>query len=97
MGGHGQEPGGKIQAGNVPAAPYDGNVLIQTRSGRLILPVRFSAGPGHEGLLDHSVSFGTLLGQRVRIESHAHWPEPDNAFVFYRRGRLCSAISKDDG
>ena len=97
MGGHGQEPGGELQAGNVPAAPYDGNVLIQTRSGRLILPVRFSAGPGHEGLLDHSGSFGTLLGQRVRIESHAHWPEPDNAFVFYRRGRLCSAISKDDG
>jgi hypothetical protein len=97
LGGHGQEPGGKIQVGNVPAAPYDGNVLIQTRSGRLILPVGFSAGPGHEGLLDHSGSFGTLLGQRVRIESYAHWPEPDNAFVFYRRGRLCSAISKDDG
>jgi hypothetical protein len=75
--------GGKIFVSNVPSAAYEGNPLIQTRSGRLVLPVRFTSGPGHEGLYDHAGSFGLLGGRLVQLEGHAHWPEPDISFAYY--------------
>jgi len=80
--------GGKIFVSGVPAAAYEGTPLIQTRSGRLVLPVRFTAGAGHDGMYDAAGCFGIINGKLVAIEGHAHWPEPDIAFAYY---------SDDDG
>ena len=73
---------GRIYTSNVPAAPYQ-NTLIQTQHGRLILPVRFCRGAAHEGISAVSTAKGTLNGRMVTIEGHAHFPEPDIAFVYY--------------
>jgi hypothetical protein len=45
--------------------------------------VRFSSGPGHEGLYDGAGSWGALGGRLVQLEGHAHFPEPDISFVYY--------------
>lgn len=77
---------GRMAAGPVPAAPYEAGAsatLIQARSGRLLMPVRFTEGAGHMGLYDASGAWGTLHGQLRPIEGHAHWPEPDIAHVLY--------------
>jgi hypothetical protein len=77
---------GKMSAGVVPASPYEAGtsaVLIQTRSGRLFMPVRFTEGAGHGGLYDTSGAHGTLHGKLRHIEGHAHMPEPDNTHVLY--------------
>ena len=73
---------GAYNVGNVQGGPYT-NTLIQTRSGRIILPVRWTGGAGHNGLYDGSMSWGTLNGKLTPVEGHAHWPEPDNGFAFY--------------
>ena len=78
--------GGSMTVGDVPASPYTTGgsaTLIQTRSGRLVAPVRFISGAGHNGQYEFAGSYGTLNGKMMHIEGHAHWPEPDNAFVVY--------------
>ena len=78
--------GGSMTVGDVPARPYStgaSSTLIQTRSGRLVAPVRFVSGAGHQGQYDFAGSHGTLNGKMTHIEGHAHWPEPDNTFVVY--------------
>ncbi len=64
-----------------PGGPYF-DVMVQTSSGRLLLPVRIT-GAGHQGMYDVSVAKGTIQGELRLIEGHSHWPEADNAFVFY--------------
>ena len=64
------------------ASPYV-NTLIQTRAGRILLPVRWCGGAGHGGLYDKSMSWGMLNGKLTPVEGHAHYPEPDNGFVIY--------------
>ncbi len=76
------EKRGNIQAGDVTGTPYD-NTLIQTRSGRLILPVRFTSGAAHSGIEAKNTATGIINGVLKTIEGHAHFPEPDIAFVFY--------------
>jgi hypothetical protein len=80
------QPAGKMSAGPVPASPYEAGAsatLVQTRSGRLLMPVRFTDGAGHMGLYDAAGAWGTLNGKLRPIEGHAHYPEPDNAHVLY--------------
>ncbi len=64
------------------AWPYP-NTLIQTKTGRLVLPMRWTSGAGHDGLYALGRSFGTLNGKLVPEEGHAHFPEPDNACIVY--------------
>lgn len=73
---------GKITVSREAGWPYP-KTMIQMRSGRLVLPVRFTDGASHLGLYDASRSWGTLNGKLVPIEGHAHWPEPDIAYAFY--------------
>ena len=76
----------QMLTGGVPASPYEGGagaILIQTDSGRLVMPVRFTSGAGHQGHYDFAGSWGTLNGKLVHVEGHAHWPEPDNTHVVY--------------
>jgi len=72
---------GPIQLGGWPASPYY-DVLLQTRSGRLFLPVRCTAA-GHNGHYQRAVAKGVLAGELRPIEGHAQWPEADIAFVCY--------------
>jgi hypothetical protein len=48
-----------------------------------VLPVRFTDGAGHMGLYSAAGAYGILNGKFTMIEGHAHFPEPDNAFVYY--------------
>lgn len=65
------------------SGPYT-NTLIQTRKGRLILPMRWTLGEsGHRGTYDTHGAWGTLNGKFRPFEGHAHRPEPDNGFVVY--------------
>ncbi|MBM3788247.1 MAG: exo-alpha-sialidase [Acidobacteria bacterium] len=73
---------GRITVSREAGWPYP-KTMIQMKSGRLVLPVRYTDGAGHMGLYDASRSWGTLNGKLVPIEGHAHWPEPDIAFAFY--------------
>ncbi len=74
--------GGNMNVGDVIGRPYEGAVLMQAKSGRIFLPVRYN-GQVHEGHSDFVGSYGTLNGKLVRTESHAHVAEPDLAFVYY--------------
>ncbi|MFH0962921.1 MAG: sialidase family protein [Planctomycetota bacterium] len=76
------EQRGSYSVGGAAGGPYV-NVLMQTKSGRIILPVRWCGGAGHNGLYDASMSWGTLNGKLTPVEGHAHYPEPDNGHVFY--------------
>ena len=73
---------GKIYTSDIPASPY-ANTLIQAKRGRLILPVRFGGGAAHDGIYRRNLAKGTLNGRTVTVEGHAHFPEPDIAFVYY--------------
>lgn len=73
---------GKISVAREAGWPYP-KTMIQMRSGRLLLPVRFTDGAGHLGLYDASRSWGNLNGKLVPIEGHSHWPEPDIAFAYF--------------
>ena len=64
---------------------YD--VLIQMKSGRLILPVR-ACYAGDRSEKEAGQAKGTVKGHRVGVEGHAHYPELEVAFVYY---------SDDDG
>ena len=68
----------------IPAWPYStgaGALLIQTRSGRILMPTRFTSGSGSGGY--NAGSWGVLDGELVAIEGHSHSPEPDITYVFY--------------
>jgi hypothetical protein len=73
---------GLISVGDVPGSPYP-KTLIQLKTGRLVLPVRFTDGAGHMGLYSIAGAYGVLNGKFTMIEGHAHFPEPDNAFAYY--------------
>ena len=81
------EKAGQIYTSNVPALPYN-CTMMQSRIGRIFLPVRFISGGGHDGLYHRTMSWGTLDGKLTAVEGHAHFPEPDIGFVYY---------SDDDG
>jgi len=72
---------GNMKASGWSASPYY-DTMLQTRSGRVFLPVRMCPA-GHRGLYDQSPTKATLHGEEVGTESHAHYPEPDIAFVYY--------------
>ena len=76
--------GADLSQAYVPAWPYStggGAVLIQTRSGRILMPTRFTSGSGSGGY--NAGSWGILNGEMVAIEGHSHAPEPDITYVFY--------------
>ena len=58
------------------------DVMIQTRSGRLILPVR-STYAGRRIEKDEGEAKGTVKGHPVKVEGHAHFPEIDIAYIYY--------------
>ncbi|MDP7396324.1 MAG: sialidase family protein [Lentisphaeria bacterium] len=60
--------------------PYH-DVLTQTGSGRLILPVR--ACYANRSELAKGQALGTVNGHQVVVEGHAHYPEIDVAFLYY--------------
>ena len=76
--------GGVARQAYVPAFPYSRGgsaLLVQLRSGRILMPARFISGSGSGG---HSPgSWGILGGELVAIEGHSHSPEPDIGYVFY--------------
>ncbi len=77
-----------VKQGVWDAAPMNGswpypNTLIQARTGRLVVPMRWTSGAGHDGLYVLGRSFGTLNGKLVPEEGHAHYPEPDNGCIVY--------------
>ncbi len=63
------------------AWPYC-DVLIQTRSGRLILPVRYCFA-GKESEKEKGSSVGRIGKYKVLVAGHAHYPEIDIAVVYY--------------
>ncbi|MCZ6676060.1 MAG: sialidase family protein [Candidatus Poribacteria bacterium] len=67
-------------------SPYY-DTMIQTDSGRLILPVRATAA-GHNGLYERDSAYGTINGELTQVEGHAQFPEMDYAWCHY---------SDDDG
>ncbi|MFH0965881.1 MAG: sialidase family protein [Planctomycetota bacterium] len=76
------ETRGRINVGEVPGVPYS-NAFVQTKSGRILFPVRFVLGAAHDGIYAQERAWGTIKGKREPIEGHAQYPEPDNTFVFY--------------
>jgi len=62
-------------------SPYY-DTMIQTKYGRLILPVRTTAA-GHKGLYERDSAYGTINGELIQIEGHAHFPEMDYAWCHY--------------
>ncbi|HID06824.1 MAG TPA: exo-alpha-sialidase, partial [Armatimonadetes bacterium] len=72
---------GKIAVSSWRGSPYY-DTMIQTSSGRLILPVRCTAA-GHRGIYERTGAHGIIAGELLKIEGHAHWPEADIAFVYY--------------
>ena len=94
----------KINSGTSQGIPYF-STLIQTKSGRLIIPVR----KFNEGFSDSSKSlifpYGKINGEEYTIETHAHKPELDASFVYYSddngeswsRSKNEIFIWKDDG
>jgi len=74
---------------NPPGAnghPYH-DAMLQTRSGRLVLPVRATYS-GRRSEMVAGGAYGTVGGQKIRVAGHAHYPEMDIAFAHY---------SDDDG
>ena len=76
------ETRGRINVGDVNGVPY-GRPFIQTKSGRILMPVRFTGGAAHEGIYAELRAWGTIKGEREPIEGHAHYPEPDITFVYF--------------
>ena len=58
------------------------DVMIQTKSGRIILPVR-ACYAGRRSEMAEGRSRGTVKGHKVDVAGHAHYPELDIAFVYY--------------
>ncbi|MFH0963890.1 MAG: sialidase family protein [Planctomycetota bacterium] len=93
----------RIQMGP-KGAPLHGNVMIETRDGRLVIPMR-EGHSVHGGLWEGAGAFGTVDGKRVLTEGHAHAMEMDISFVYFStdKGNSWSRsqgdiiIWKDDG
>ena len=69
---------------NLPGAsgwPYY-DVMIQTKSGRLVLPVR-AVYAGRRSEMKAGTAWGTVKGHKVNVAGHAHYPELDIAYVYY--------------
>ena len=65
---------------NTDGQPFE-DTLIQTRSGRLVLPVR--VGFRVNSVLHKEMSaYGTFLGKRTRFAGHTMYPEFDVAFCY---------------
>lgn len=58
------------------------NTLIQTKSGRLILPMRYTFG-GHPGMYELTRGWGLVNGKLSGIEGHGHLAEIDIAEARY--------------
>ena len=58
------------------------NTMIQTGSGRIIRPL-YWALYAHKGHYEAAGSWGTLNGELIPVEGHAHYPEPAACFVIY--------------
>jgi len=69
---------------NQSGSPYY-DTMIQTKKGRLILPVRTTAA-GHDGMYEKASAYGTIGGERTQVEGHAQWPEMDYAWCYYSDG-----------
>lgn len=54
-------------------APFHGNVMIQTRKGRLIMPVRQGYAEAPE--IRTGGAFWLLNGQKVQVQTHGHFME----------------------
>ena len=88
---------------NQSGSPYY-DTMIQTKNGRLILPVRTTAA-GHDGMYEKTSAYGTVGGERTQVEGHAQWPEMDYAWCHYSddegetwfRSDREIVIWKDDG
>jgi len=80
------------------------DVMIQTKSGRLIVPVRGSAA-ANQWLAQRSAARAIFLGKEMSVEGHAHRPEADYTIIYYSddQGRSWKKadgtimIWKDDG
>ncbi len=76
----------RINTAGTLASNYH-DTIIQLKTGRLVLPVRwcFAGGAAHAGekLKKDPGGYGKVLGQVIKLESHAHYPELDVAFVYY--------------
>ena len=79
---------------NTDGTPYE-DALIQTKSGRLVLPVRVGFVVNSK-LHKEMGSFGMFLGKRTKFAGHTAYPEIDVAFCFLSddEGRTWS---KSDG
>ena len=81
---------------------YD--VMIQTKSGRILMPVRGSAA-ANEWLAQRSAARALYKGKEISIEGHAHRPEADFTIVYFsddegrswRKADGTIMIWKDDG
>ena len=80
------------------------DVLMQTRSGRIFLPVRGSAA-ANAWLAQRSAARGRRAGELALVEGHAHRPEADYTIVYYsddegktwKRADGTLMVWKDDG
>gem|GEM_PF-581851 len=80
------------------------DVLLQARSGRILLPTRGSAA-ANEWLAQRSAALGRRAGELVGIEGHAHRPEADYTIVYFsddegrtwQRADGTLMVWKDDG
>lgn len=65
---------------NNDGKPYEDN-LIQTRSGRLVLPVRVGFRV-NSAVHQTMGAYGLFLGERIKFAGHTTYPEMDVAFCF---------------
>ncbi|MFH0963238.1 MAG: sialidase family protein, partial [Planctomycetota bacterium] len=85
-------------------APYHGNAMIETQSGRLFIGVREGKN-FHEGIYEPAGAYGTINGKRVKVEGHGHDPEFCACFAYYsddggatwQRSEFDVWVWKDDG
>ena len=67
-------------------APYHGNAMIQTRTGRLVIGVR-EGRSFHAGIYEPAGAYGTIDGKRIKVEGHGHDPEICLCFAYYSDDR----------
>ena len=58
--------------------PYH-DTMVQTSTGRLLLPVRASFGDRRQ----RTPAMATVNGREYGVEGHAHYPELDIAYIYY--------------
>ena len=69
---------------NIPGTPGHPvhDAMMQTKNGRLILPVRACYAARVEEK-EEGLALGTVHGHHVKVAGHAQYPEFDIAFVYY--------------